>query len=68
MRRTLGGRGKAMVLGVDGNGIGAKECEEVDDLVVLLVLVEHHEDAVECGNGSLLVGMFVSSILTKCIL
>ena len=51
MRRTLGGRGKAMALGVDGNGIGAKECEEVDDLVVLLVLVEHHEDAVEGGDG-----------------
>ena len=40
-----------MVLGVDGNGIGAKECEEVDDLVVLLVLIEHHEDAVEGGDG-----------------
>ena len=51
VRRTLGGRGKAMVLGVDGNGIGAKECEEVDDLVVLLVLIEHHEDAVEGGDG-----------------
>lgn len=65
VRRTLGGRGKAMVLGVDGNGIGAKECEEVDDFVVLLVLVEHHEDAVEGGDGKRRKSALLARILTR---
>ena len=65
MRRTLGGRGRAMVLGVDGNGVGVKESEEVDDLVVLLVLVEHHEDAVEGGDGKRRKSTLLARILTR---
>lgn len=63
MRRTLRGRGGDHVLGVDGNGVGAEQREEVDDLVVLLVLEEHHEDAVEGGDGERRQRFLVTGIL-----